>query len=130
MGELSSFQAFWILEANTLLHEVGVPVPLLPTALVIAARWMHRPSELVLFASAIVAGMLIGDSAWFAAGRRYGPGVMKVLCRFSLTADTCVSRTERAFGRWGWSSLVIGRFIPGVALVASPLAGALGMGWG
>jgi membrane protein DedA with SNARE-associated domain/rhodanese-related sulfurtransferase len=90
---------------------------------------MHRPSDLVLFASAIVAGMLIGDSAWFAAGRRYGPRVMKVLCRFSLTADTCVSRTERAFGRWGWSSLVIGRFIPGVALIAPSLAGALGMSW-
>jgi rhodanese-related sulfurtransferase len=34
------------------------------------------------------------------------------------------------FGRWGWSSLVVGRFVPGVSLVAPPLAGALGMTWG
>jgi len=130
MSDLSSFQAFWVLGVNTLLHGVGVPVPVLPTALVIAARAMHGPGDLLLFIFAIVAGMLIGNSAWFAAGRRYGPGVMKFLCRFSLTADTCVSRTERVVGRWGWSSLVIGRFIPGVSLIAPPLAGALGMSWG
>ena len=130
MSEPNSFQAFWILGANTLLREVGVPLPVLPTALIIAARAMHGPGDLLRFVLAIVAGMLIGNSVWFAAGRRYGPGVMKFLCRFSLTADTCVSRTERAFGRWGWSSLVVGRFIPGVSLIAPPLAGALGMSWG
>ena len=67
---------------------------------------------------------------WFATGRYYGAGVLKFLCRFSLTADTCVSRTERVFGRWGWSSLIVGRFVPGVSLVVPPLAGALGMTWG
>jgi rhodanese-related sulfurtransferase len=40
-----------------------------------------------------------------------------------------VSSAERTFGRWGWSALVIGRFIPGVSLIAPPLAGALGMSW-
>ena len=67
--------------------------------------------------------MLLGNSIWFAAGRRYGNGVLKFLCRFSLTADTCVSRTEKSFGRWGASSLVIGHFLPGVAhLCAEVLA--------
>lgn len=130
MDDLTSYQAFWILEANAALHALGVPVPVLPTALVIAARWMHGLHEFLLFVLAIVAGMLIGDSVWFAAGRRYGPSVMKFLCRISLSADTCVSRTESAFKRWGWSSLVVGRFIPGVSLLAPSLAGALGMSWG
>ena len=129
MDGLTSSQAFWILGINTLLHEVGVPVPVLPTALVLAAQDVRGPGDFLLLVAAIVTAMLVGNSVWFAAGRRYGAGVLKFLCRFSLTADTCVSRTERAFERWGWSSLVIGRFLPGVSLVASPLAGALGMGW-
>jgi len=129
MDGLTSSQAFWILGINALLHEVGVPVPVLPTALVLAAQDVRGPGDFLLLVAAIVTAMLVGNSVWFAAGRRYGAGVLKFLCRFSLTADTCVSRTERAFEQWGWSSLVIGRFLPGVSLVASPLAGALGMGW-
>ena len=77
----------------------------------------------------IVVAMTIGNAVWFAAGRRYGSAVLKLLCRMSLSPDTCVARTEGTFGRWGWSALVIGRFLPGVTLVAPPLAGALGMAW-
>jgi len=130
MSELTGLQSFWILAVNTLLHELGVPVPVMPTAFVLGARGVHGAGDLLLLIGAIAAGMLIGNSLWFAAGRRYGSSVLKFLCRFSLTADTCVSRTERMFGRWGWSSLVVGRFVPGVSLVAPPLAGALGMTWG
>jgi membrane protein DedA with SNARE-associated domain len=80
--------------------------------------------------AAVVAGTLIGNSIWFAAGRRYGSSVLALLCRLSLSPDACMLRTEDSFRRWGASSLVLGRFIPGVALVAPPLAGALGMSWG
>ena len=130
MSDLTAVQSFWILAANTLLHELGVPVPVMPTAFVLGARGVRGASDLLLLIAAIAAGMLIGNSVWFAAGRRYGSSVLKFLCRFSLTADTCVSRTEKLFGRWGWSSLVVGRFVAGVSLVAPPLAGALGMTWG
>jgi membrane protein DedA with SNARE-associated domain/rhodanese-related sulfurtransferase len=130
MSDLTGLQSFWILAVNTLLHELGVPVPVMPTAFVLGARGVHGAGDLLLLVGAIAAGMLIGNSLWFAAGRRYGSSVLKFLCRFSLTADTCVSRTERMFGRWGWSSAVVGRFVPGVSLVAPPLAGALGMTWG
>ena len=130
MSDLTALQSFWILAVNTLLHELGLPLPMMPTAFVLGARGVHGAGDLLLLIAAIAAGMLIGNSVWFAAGRYYGAGVLKFLCRFSLTADTCVSRTERVFGRWGWSSLVVGRFVPGVSLVAPPLAGALGMTWG
>jgi membrane protein DedA with SNARE-associated domain/rhodanese-related sulfurtransferase len=130
MNDFTALQSFWILAVNTLLHELGLPLPVMPTAFVMGARGVHGAGDLLLLIAAVAAGMLIGNSVWFAAGRHYGAGVLKFLCRFSLTADTCVSRTERVFGRWGWSSLVVGRFVPGVSLVAPPLAGALGMSWG
>ena len=130
MSDLTALQSFWILAVNTLLHELGLPLPVMPTAFIMGARGVHGAGDLLLLIAAIAAGMLIGNSVWFAAGRHYGAGVLTFLCRFSLTADTCVSRAERVFGRWGWSSLVVGRFVPGVSLVAPPLAGALGMTWG
>ena len=130
LAALEDRHVFWILAVNTLLHELGVPLPMMPTALVVGARATSGATDPLVAIIAIVAATVIGNSVWFAAGRWYGTRVLKLLCRFSLSADTCVSRTERAFGRWGWSSLVVGRFLPGVSLVAPPLAGALGMSWG
>jgi membrane protein DedA with SNARE-associated domain/rhodanese-related sulfurtransferase len=104
-------------------------VPMTPTVLVAGARAVTGTLSPLLLILMIVAGMVIGNAAWFAAGRRYGSAVLKLLCRVSISPDTCVARTEGTFGRWGWSALVIGRFLPGVTLVAPPLAGALGMKW-
>ena len=126
---LNDQNVYWILWLNTLLHELGVPVPMTPTALVAGARAVTTAVDPLLLILVIVVAMTIGNAAWFAAGRRYGSAVLKLLCRMSLSPDTCVARTEGTFGRWGWSALVIGRFVPGVTLVAPPLAGALGMAW-
>ena len=125
----SDQSVYWILWLNTLLHELGVPVPMTPTALVAGARSVTTQVNALVLIGTIVLGMVIGNSVWFAAGRRYGSAVLKLLCRVSISPDTCVARTEGTFGRWGWSALVIGRFLPGVTLVAPPLAGALGMKW-
>jgi membrane protein DedA with SNARE-associated domain/rhodanese-related sulfurtransferase len=126
---LNDQSVYWVLWLNTLLHELGVPVPMTPTALVAGARAVTGTVSPPLLIVMIIAGMVIGNAAWFAAGRRYGSGVLRLLCRVSISPDTCVARTEGTFGRWGWSALVIGRFLPGVTLVAPPLAGALGMKW-
>jgi len=113
---------------NALLHELAVPIPLTPTVLVAGAA----SPEVVAFVSlvlAVVAGSVIGNAVWFAAGRRFGATVIGLLCRFSLSPDTCVARSADGFGRWGPAFFIIGRFVPGVSLVAPPVAGALGMGW-
>ena len=126
---LNDQNVYWILWLNTLLHELGVPLPMTPTALVAGARAVTTTVDPLLLILVIVVAMTIGNAVWFAAGRRYGSAVLKLLCRMSISPDTCVARTEGTFGRWGWSALVIGRFLPGVTLVAPPLAGALGMAW-
>jgi membrane protein DedA with SNARE-associated domain len=122
--------AVWLVALNTLLHEIGVPVPITPIVLVAGAGSVGGGIDPLAVIAAVVAATLAGNSIWFAAGRRWGSGVLTLLCRLSLSPDACMLRTEDSFRRWGWSSLVLGRFIPGVALVAPPLAGALGMSWG
>jgi membrane protein DedA with SNARE-associated domain/rhodanese-related sulfurtransferase len=119
--------ALLIVAANALAHEIGVPVPMLPTVMLAGAG--ASALDILPLVAAVVAGTLAGNAVWFAAGRRYGSRVLKLLCRLSLSPDSCVGRTEDSFGRWGASSLVVGRFVPGVSLVAPPVAGALGMSW-
>jgi membrane protein DedA with SNARE-associated domain/rhodanese-related sulfurtransferase len=82
----------------------------------------------LLFAVALAA-CLLADIAWYIAGRRFGNRVMKLLCRISLTPDYCVSDTQARFERWGVNVLVIAKFVPGLATIAPPLAGATRIAW-
>lgn len=112
---------------NVLLEQLGLPVPAIPILVVAGA--LAANGELPasgVFALALAAS-LIGDSAWYLAGRAYGVRVMKLLCRISLTPDTCVSQTQASFERWGARALVLAKFIPGLSMIAPPLAGATRM---
>ena len=57
----------------------------------------------------------------------YGQGVLRLLCRISLSPDTCVRMTQSIFLRWGLASMVFSKFVPGISLVAPPIAGAVRM---
>src|SRR3989442_12360517 len=54
---------------------------------------------------------------------------MPPLCRISLSPDSCVRQTENHFERWGGLTLALGKFIPGLATIAPPLAGAMRIRW-
>lgn len=115
--------------ANVLANQMGLPVPVLPTLIVggaLAAQGTISATQ--VFAGATMACVL-ADSAWFLAGRVYGNNVMKLLCRISLTPDSCVSETQSRFERWGSNALIVAKFVPGLSLIAPPLAGATQMGW-
>jgi membrane protein DedA with SNARE-associated domain/rhodanese-related sulfurtransferase len=111
--------------ANVLLTQVGAPLPSYPT-LVITGAMLNRGdySAPVLLLTAVSAS-LIADLTWFTAGRLYGRKVMSTLCRISLSPDSCVRQTESIFLRWGAPSLLVAKFIPGFASVASALAGTV-----
>jgi len=108
---------YLILFAWVLVEQLGLPVPSVPLHKMNAAASVFW----VLLAS------LIGDSVWFAMGRRYGNRVLELLCRFSFETDTCVAKTEGYFERRGIATLVIAKFVPGLNTVAPPIAGEMGM---
>jgi membrane protein DedA with SNARE-associated domain/rhodanese-related sulfurtransferase len=113
---------------NVLFTQLGLPLPATPTLIVAGAMAAQgRLPATPLYVLAVLA-CLIGDSVWYCAGRLYGARVMRVLCRISLTPDTCVSDTQASFERWGSKVLIVAKFIPGLGLVAPPLAGATRMG--
>ena len=118
-----------IVFANVLVDQIGLPVPAVPTLVVAGAIAADGGLPLIpLFASAVLA-CCIADSLWYLIGQIYGIRVLKLLCRISLEPDSCVSQTQSRFESWGVNSLVIAKFIPGLAIIAPPLAGALRIGW-
>jgi membrane protein DedA with SNARE-associated domain/rhodanese-related sulfurtransferase len=110
-----------------LLQQLGAPIPALPALVVAGAVAMTDPLQGVYALALAVAASSIGNLLWFWAGRRYGYRVLKLLCRMTLSPDSCVHHAETTYERHGLASLVIARFLPGLATVAPPLAGALGI---
>lgn len=111
---------------NVFLEQIGAPIPAVPTLIVAGA--LTRSGQLTFTGIVIVSVLasLVADWIWFLLGRRYGYRILRVLCRISLSPDSCVRETERTFERWGMKSLLVAKFLPGFSTVAPPLAGAGG----
>jgi membrane protein DedA with SNARE-associated domain/rhodanese-related sulfurtransferase len=115
--------------ANVFANQLGLPVPVIPTLVVAGALAFQGSLSPTAFLVGAVSACLCADSVWFLAGRIYGSGVMKLLCRLSLTPDSCVSDTQARFERLGINAVLISKFVPGLSLIAPPLAGAIRMSW-
>ncbi|HEY6721914.1 MAG TPA: sulfurtransferase, partial [Burkholderiales bacterium] len=107
MNRLITQYGLVLVFANVLAEQIGLPIPAIPTLIVAGALASEGQfSPLSVFGVAFVACM-IGDALWYLAGRRYGHRVMKLLCRLSLSPDSCVRQTEFRFERWGKLTLVL-----------------------
>jgi membrane protein DedA with SNARE-associated domain/rhodanese-related sulfurtransferase len=115
--------------AIILVEQLGIPVPGFPVLLAAGAMAGRRLAGAPgLFGAALLA-CVIADCLWFWIGRTFGLRVLKTLCRISLEPDSCVGQTQSRFERWGVNSLLLAKFVPGLSIVAAPLAGALRVGW-
>lgn len=121
---LSEYGAFAVF-LNVLLTQAGAPLPAVPTLLVGGALTLNGPLFFMELLPAAITGALIGDGLWYLAGKRYGRHVMALLCRVSLSPDSCVRRTRTQFERWGAPLLLIAKFIPGLSTVSSALLGTM-----
>lgn len=129
LASVVSDYGLMVVFVNVFIEQIGVPVPAIPTLVVAGAfAAAGKLSILAVFLVAVIA-CVIADVAWYVAGRIYGNRVMRMLCRISLTPDSCVSQTQERFERWGLNALLIAKFVPGISLLAPPLAGATRIGW-
>jgi membrane protein DedA with SNARE-associated domain/rhodanese-related sulfurtransferase len=117
-----------IVTANVFVDQIGLPVPAMPTLILAGALATSGFGLSSLYVAAVLA-CVVPDCVWFLVGRRYGMRVLKTLCRISLEPDSCVNQTQSRFERWGVNSLMIAKFIPGLAIIAPPLAGAMRIPW-
>src|SRR5207245_2412891 len=106
-----------------LAEQTGLPLPAVPFLLAAGALAGNGQLSLALVLAAAALGSLVSDSVWYWIGRVGGGRVLRWLCRIFLEPDSCVRRTQDAFGRYGARSLLLAKFVPGFNTAAPPLAG-------
>jgi membrane protein DedA with SNARE-associated domain/rhodanese-related sulfurtransferase len=124
---LLEHHTYLLLFGWVLIEQGGLPIPSVPVMLAAgtmsAAHHLHLAYALPL----VMLACLISDSAWYFLGQRYGGRVLDILCRFSLEAATCVSRTEGTVVKRGATTLLFAKFVPGLSTMAAPIAGQAGI---
>jgi membrane protein DedA with SNARE-associated domain/rhodanese-related sulfurtransferase len=116
----------WVVFICVLLDQGGLPVPAYPPMIVTAALAVDSNESLWPILVVAILAAIVADLLWFAGGRRFGASLLRLMCRISLSPESCVGRTRRVYGRWGAPSLILAKYIPGFAAVATTLAGETG----
>src|SRR5256886_17650896 len=106
-----------------LADQIGLPLPAVPFLLAAGALAGNGRLSLALILAAAALASLASDTVWYWIGRVGGGRVLRWLCRIFLEPDSCVRRTQDAFGRYGARSLLFAKFVPGFNTAAPPLAG-------
>ena len=130
MGDTLQFlvkHGYIVLFASVLLQQLGLPLP--STPFIIAAGALAHSGQLGFATVLLIAcsAAIMADLVWFEIGRRRGVRVLQFFCRISLEPDYCVRRTENSFARHGAQTLVVGKLVPGVSALATPMAGIYGL---
>jgi membrane protein DedA with SNARE-associated domain len=121
---------YLLIFAWVLVEQLGLPLPATPVLLAAGALSVDGPIRLPQAFLVGFAACLIADISWFFFGRRYGHHVLRILCKLSLEPTTCVRRTQDSFGRRRGMMLAFAKFVPGLAMLAAPVAGQNGMEFG
>jgi membrane protein DedA with SNARE-associated domain/rhodanese-related sulfurtransferase len=108
------------------LASLGLPLPVALSLLAAgsAARHGLRLDEVVLIAWAAA---LAGDILLYLGGKFTGWWLLGAMCRLSFNPEQCIFTSANSFYRSGSRTLLVAKFIPGLATVAAPLAGSLHM---
>jgi membrane protein DedA with SNARE-associated domain/rhodanese-related sulfurtransferase len=108
---------------SVFLDQGGLPLPAYPILITTSAiAWKQDESVLPIVLVASFAAVA-ADWLWFVGGRRLGARLVQIMCRLSLSPDSCIVSTRRTYSRWGPASLIVAKFVPGLAAVATTMAG-------
>jgi len=118
---------YLLLFAWVMVEQLGIPLPATPVLLAAGALSVDGPIRFPIAFAVGVAGALIADSFWFLVGRRHGHHVLRILCKLSMEPTTCVRRTQDSFGRRRGVLLTFAKFVPGLGMLAPPVAAQNGM---
>jgi membrane protein DedA with SNARE-associated domain/rhodanese-related sulfurtransferase len=119
--------AYAILFCWVLVEQLGMPIPSIPLLLTAGTLSATHRVSFTTALLAVIAACVVSDSTWYILGRRYGGGVIRILCKLSFEASTCVAKTQGYFTRRGAETLLFAKFVPGLSTVAAPIAGQTGM---
>lgn len=108
----------------TLGERLGLPVFISPLLLAAGAMVAVNPTQFWLVMLATAVPCLLGDAMWYELGRWKGRAVIAAVCRISFVPDALEQKAYRGLDRFRGLSLLYAKWIPGVAHLAPPVAGA------
>jgi|SRR5580698_8287878 membrane protein DedA with SNARE-associated domain len=121
---------YWAVAAVLLLESAGLPLPG-ETVLLLASFLAFSEHELRLPWIILVGSVAttVGGELGFALGRHGGrPLIERYRHLLSISTET-VARGDRLFERYGAATVFLARFVFGLRVLSSLLAGALQMSW-
>jgi membrane protein DedA with SNARE-associated domain/rhodanese-related sulfurtransferase len=116
-----------ILFAFVFLEVIGLPLPAAPILLIAGGASANGPLEPAASLATALSAMMLGDALMFLLGRYTGWWLLGVLCRLSISPESCILRSADAFYKRGRAVLVFAKFVPGISALAVPLAGSMRM---
>jgi membrane protein DedA with SNARE-associated domain len=114
-----------------LAEEAGIPLPVPGDLLIAAVGAGGRAGHANFIVTTIIVMIAVvgGSAILFATSRRVGQAVLlRAGRRFGFDAERAV-KVEAWLKRYGSGAIVVGRLIPGLRIVLTVVAGALGVGW-
>jgi membrane protein DedA with SNARE-associated domain len=117
-----SAHTYSVVFVATLIDATAIPFPgriLLAAAGAVAAGGERSATMVIAFGAA---GVVITDHLWYFAGPRSGDRLLRFYCWLTFSPPDCVRRTTDWFKRFGALTIVVGRFVAAVRVLAWPLA--------
>ena len=105
----------------------GLPVPTSIVLLLAGASAAGHGLEYGLILPLALTAAVAGDTLLYFGGRYTGWWLLAGMCRLSINPESCIFTSSAYFYRRGANTLLIAKWIPGLASVAAPLAGSLNM---
>jgi membrane protein DedA with SNARE-associated domain len=108
----------------TLGERLGLPVFISPLLLAAGAMIALHPAQFWPVLLATLIPCLAGDEMWYELGRWKGRTVIAAICRISFVPASLERKASSGLAHFKGFSLLYAKWIPGVAHLAPPVAGA------
>jgi membrane protein DedA with SNARE-associated domain/rhodanese-related sulfurtransferase len=113
----------WVVFVSVLLDQGGLPTPAYAPIILTSALAVDGEGSLTEILLVAILAAVLADVLWYVCGRRFGTAMLRLMCKISLSPDSCVGETRKVYSRWGAKSLIFAKYVPGLAAVATTLAG-------
>jgi membrane protein DedA with SNARE-associated domain len=121
---------YWLIFGSMLLENAGVPLP--GETVTLLGGYAAGSGHLNLFGvmGAAAGGAMLGDNIGYWVGRRAGWGLILRVGGWLRQSPEQLEVMRNQFLRHAGKSVLLGRFVAVLRVVAGPMAGAVGMPYG
>jgi membrane protein DedA with SNARE-associated domain len=109
------------------LEAIGLPIPGALAPLAAGAAVAGGAMRVTIALPLAVLAVSLADVLLYLAGRYSGWALLGFLCSVSINPEVCIVRSAKWFYQRGRITLLVAKFIPGVNIMAPPLAGSMKM---